>query len=83
MKHTMGFRYFSVAYTEVKKNPFKEPQATFCAIFKGSVLFVSGLENVNLSGQSISNLSYKARTSCVFDPKRLLCVKRLIPNFFL
>ena len=41
MKHTMGFRYFSLAYIEVKQNPFKEPQATVHAIFKSSVLFVS------------------------------------------
>ena len=46
----MGFRYFSVAYIEVKQNPFKEPQAT--------VHSSHGLKNVNLSGQSISNLSF-------------------------
>ena len=40
-KHTRGFRYFSVTYIEVKKNPFEEPQATVHAIFKSSVLFVS------------------------------------------
>ena len=32
-KHTRGFRYFSVTYIEVKKNPFEEPQATVHAIF--------------------------------------------------
>ena len=33
-KHTRGFRYFSVAYIEVKQNPFKEPQATVYVISK-------------------------------------------------
>ena len=49
-KHTGGLRYFSVAYIEVKLNPFKEPQAT--------VHSSHGLKNVNLSGQSITNLSF-------------------------
>ena len=57
MKHTRGFRYFSVAYIEVKKNPFKEPQAKVYAIFND--LFSShGLKYVNLSSQSISHLSF-------------------------
>ena len=56
-KHTRGFRYFSVAYIEVKQNPFKEPQATVHAVFNNLCL-PHGLKNVNLSGQSISNLSF-------------------------
>ena len=54
----MGFRYFSVAYIEVKQNPFKEPQAT--------VHSSHGLKNVDLSGQSISNLSFLQGT-CQFE----------------
>ena len=57
MKHTRGFRYFSVAYIEVKQNPFKEPRAKVYAIFND--LFSShGLKYVNLSSQSISHLSF-------------------------
>ena len=57
-KHTRGFRYFSVTYIEVKKNPFEEPQATVHAILKVQFRLSHGLRNVNLSGQSICTLSY-------------------------
>ena len=52
-----GLRYFLVPCIEVKQNPFKEPQSTVHALFNNLCLS-HGLKYVNLSGQSISSLSF-------------------------
>ena len=57
MKHARGFRYFSVAYIDVKKYRFKETQSTARAICN-SLCLSHGLNYLNLSGQLISNLTF-------------------------
>ena len=57
IKHARGFRYFSVAYIDVKKYRFKETQSTGHAICN-SLCLSHALNYFNLSGQLISNLTF-------------------------
>ena len=57
IKHARGFRYFSVAYIDVKKHRFKETQSTAHAICN-SLCLSHGLNYLNLSGQLVSYLTF-------------------------
>ena len=57
IKHARGFRYFSVAYIDVKKHRFKEPQPVGHAICN-SLRLSHGLTYLNLSGHVVSNLTF-------------------------
>ena len=57
IKHARGFRNFSVVYIDVKKHWFKETQSTAHTICN-TLCLSHGLKYLNLSGQSVSNLTF-------------------------
>ena len=61
IKHARGFRYFSVAYIDVKKHRFKEPQPAGHAICN-SLRLSHGLKYLNLSGHVVSYLTFLQST---------------------